>query len=170
MTLLKDWTADPPTCCTVLASTLICLVIGITDGDTIKARCGEPGAYKQVTVRLAAIDAPERRQPFGQASRKHLAALCFDQRAQITPRTTDRYGRMVGDVSCQDRDAGADLVAHGMAWVYVRYATADDAPLNPLQQRAQVARAGLWMQSNPVPPWEWRRTTSSPSAPNRPAE
>lgn len=154
----------------MISSVLVCLVIGITDGDTIKARCGEPGAYRQVTVRLAAIDAPERRQPFGQASRQHLAALCFDQRARITPRSTDRYGRMVGDVSCQGRDARADLVAQGMAWVYVRYATADDAPLNHLQQRAQAARSGLWAQSNPVPPWEWRKTSSSPGAPNRPTE
>lgn len=145
---------------------LLCLVVGITDGDTIKARCGEPGAYQQVTVRLAAIDAPERRQPFGEVSRQHLAALCFNQRAQISPRTQDRYGRMVADVSCQGRDAGGDLVAHGMAWVYVRYATADDAPLNHLQQRAKSAHAGLWADPAPVPPWEWRRNKAGHTAPN----
>ena len=94
-----------------MIAALLCFVIGITDGDTIKARCGAPGAYQQVTVRLAAIDAPERRQPFGEVSRQHLAALCFNQPARITPRTKDRYGRMVADVSCQGRDAGADMVS-----------------------------------------------------------
>lgn len=64
-----------------MIAALLCFVIGITDGDTIKARCGAPGAYQQVTVRLAAIDAPERRQPFGEVSRQHLAALCFNQPA-----------------------------------------------------------------------------------------
>lgn len=148
----------------MLASALICLVIGVTDGDTIKARCGEPGAYHQRTVRLAAVDAPERRQPFGQMSRKHLAALCFNQQAQISPRTRDRYGRMVADVSCQGQDAGSDLLVHGMAWVYVRYATTDDAHLNHLQQQAKSAHTGLWADPAPIPPWEWRRKKAAATA------
>lgn len=141
----------------MLPSALLCLVIGITDGDTIKARCGAPGAYQQVTVRLAAIDAPERRQPFGEVSRQHLAALCFDQPARITPRTKDRYGRMVADVSCQGRDAGAAMVANGMAWVFERYATSGDAHLRGLQADARAARSGLWSDPAPIEPWAWRR-------------
>lgn len=144
----------------MFGAALICIVVGITDGDTLKARCGVPGAFQQVTVRIAAIDAPESRQPFGQTSRQHLAALCFEQMAQISPRTKDRYNRIVADVSCQGRDAGADMVAHGMAWFYERYATIDDAPLNRLQRHAHNARAGLWVQSNPVPPWKWRKGKS----------
>lgn len=140
----------------MLASALLCFVVGITDGDTIKARCGEPGAYQQVTVRIAAIDAPERRQPFGEASRQHLAALCFEQQAQLTPRTEDRYGRMVADVSCRQRDVGADMVASGMAWVYVRYAKGNDVHLAPLEHRAREQRLGLWSHNARVPPWVWR--------------
>ena len=41
---------------------LLCLVVAIADGDTLTARCGAPGAYRQVHVRIAAIDAPESRQ------------------------------------------------------------------------------------------------------------
>lgn len=141
----------------MISSALMCLVIGITDGDTIKARCGEPGSYQQVTVRIAAIDAPERRQPFGEVSRQHLAALCFEQQARIAPRTKDRYGRMVADVSCQGRDAGTDMVASGMAWVFDRYATRADAHLRSLQANARAAHAGLWADTNPVEPWAWRR-------------
>lgn len=40
-------------------ATLICLVVAISDGDTLTARCGAPGAYHQVKVRIAAIDAPD---------------------------------------------------------------------------------------------------------------
>jgi len=42
-----------------------CLVVGVTDGDTITACCGNLGAYEQIRVWLAAIDAPEKEQPFG---------------------------------------------------------------------------------------------------------
>lgn len=146
----------------MLSSVLLCLVVGITDGDTLKAKCGEPGHYEQISVRLAAIDAPESRQPFGAASRQNLAALCFQQYAKITQRTLDRYGRTVADVSCRGEDAGAAQVASGMAWVYERYAhPTTDARLFALQAKAQTARAGLWVDADPVPPWSWRKATKS---------
>ena len=40
-------------------TTLLCLVIAISDGDTLTARCGQAGAYRPLKVRIAAIDAPE---------------------------------------------------------------------------------------------------------------
>lgn len=43
-----------------------CLIVGVSDGDTLKARCGLSGAYEQVTIRINEIDAPEKGQPFGQ--------------------------------------------------------------------------------------------------------
>lgn len=138
---------------------LLCLVIAITDGDTLKARCGEPGAYQQITVRIAAIDAPEKRQPFGEASRQHLAGLCFKTWARITPKDTDRYGRTVADVECRGRDAGQEQVRAGMAWVYERYAHGY-GHLQGLQVEARAAGRGLWSVPGAVEPWEWRRLRS----------
>lgn len=48
-----------------MASLVLCLVVGISDGDTLKAKCGEPGAHQQVTIRLAEVDAPEKGLLFG---------------------------------------------------------------------------------------------------------
>jgi endonuclease YncB( thermonuclease family) len=76
---------------------VFCLVVAITDGDTIKVRCGDES---QATVRLAEIDAPEKRQAWGERSRQHLAQLCYERRAEVKPQTTDRYGRTVARVSC----------------------------------------------------------------------
>ena len=55
----------------------------MTDGDTIKVRCGE-GA--QTTIRLAGIDAPEKKQAFGQRSKQALSDLCYQVQANITPK------------------------------------------------------------------------------------
>ncbi len=56
-----------------------CLVVGVSDGDTLTARCGAaPGAYEQVRVRLAGIDAPEKAQPFGQRAKQALSELAYD--------------------------------------------------------------------------------------------
>ena len=91
----------------------ICLVIAITDGDTLKVRCGSEGRYEQITVRLAGIDAPEKKQPYGQRARKELAALCQGVQARIQPRSTDRWRRAVADVQCN----GTDVAQYGRGYL-----------------------------------------------------
>lgn len=139
-----------------MITTLLCLVVAISDGDTLTVRCGEPGTYEQVKIRLSAIDAPEKAQPFGQRSRQHLADLCFQQQAKITPKTTDRYKRTVADVECRGQDAGQAQVQAGLAWYYVRYGKGYEH-LQGLEDDARAARRGLWVDNEPVPPWEWRK-------------
>lgn len=139
-------------------SVLLCLVVGISDGDTITTRCPTEDAahpYEQVKVRLAGIDAPERKQPYGERSRQHLAELCFQQQANITPKTKDRYGRTVADVECRGQDAGQAQVQAGMAWYYVKYGKGYEH-LQGLEYEARAARRGLWGQEA-TPPWEWRK-------------
>jgi endonuclease YncB( thermonuclease family) len=137
------------------------LVVGISDGDTIKARCGSPGSYEELKVRLAAIDAPESHQPYGQRSKQALSALCYMEQARILPRDIDRYGRTVARVKCRGQDAGRHQVAGGWAWVYERYTTKDDAALSKLQHDARAQRLGLWADAEPVAPWEWRKLHQS---------
>ena len=141
-----------------MIAVMLCLVVAITDGDTLKARCGEPGAYQEVKVRLAEIDAPEKRQPFGQRSKETLAALCFQEQATIRPATTDRYGRTVARVECKGKDASAELTRQGMAWAYTKYLR--DPEIKRLELAARAARVGLWRDAAPVPPWEWRKDKS----------
>jgi len=140
----------------VAAAALICLVVGVTDGDTIKVRCGEPGAYEEVKVRLGAIDAPEKKQAFGQRSRDALAQLCFEQDAQTNKVSRDRYGRTVADVKCQEQDVGQFMVSNGLAWVYDKYAKGY-GHLYPMQDAARVAHRGLWADDEPTPPWLFRK-------------
>lgn len=152
---------------TLAATLLSCLVVAVADGDTLTARCGAPGAYEQVKVRLAGVDAPERRQPFGRRARQALAGLCFQQTARIHVHSHDRYGRAVADVECGGKDAGAHMVGGGLAWVFDRYAQ-QHQHLYPLQASARAQRLGLWADDGtaapPVPPWDWRKAARSTSA------
>lgn len=134
------------------AADLPCKVVGVADGDTITALCQ---GNEQVKVRLAEIDAPEKAQPFGAKSKQSLSGLCFGKMAQIAEQDRDRYGRTVARVSCAGIDANAEQVRRGLAWVYDRYAT--DPDLYPLQDAARAERRGLWADSAPTPPWEWRK-------------
>lgn len=140
----------------VAAAALVCLVVGIADGDTLKVRCGEPGAYEEVKVRLSAIDAPEKKQAFGNRSLEALAGLCFKENAQVQRVSGDRYGRTVANVQCKGQDVGHFMVSGGWAWVYDKYSRGYEY-LYPLQEEARAAHRGLWADKEPVAPWEWRK-------------
>lgn len=139
----------------IIGMAVVCLVVGVVDGDTLDARCGPPGAYEQVRVRISAIDAPEKKQPGGAQSKQHLSDICYGAKATVSPVATDRYGRTVADVRCGPLDVGTEQVRSGMAWVYDKYA-AKYQQLYPVQSKAKAARTGLWADADAVPPWEWR--------------
>lgn len=128
------------------------VVVSVHDGDTLTVLVDK----QEVKVRLAEIDAPELRQPFGNRSKQSLAELCFQVPAEIELVAKDRYGRSVGKVQCGEMDAAAHQVALGMAWVFDRYAP-KDSKLYGLQAGAKAAKRGLWADNEPIPPWEWRK-------------
>lgn len=145
-----------------LAAMLACTVIGVADGDTLTARCDVPDGKVNVTVRLSEVDAPEKGQPWGSRSKRHLAELCFGKPAIVAVRTMDRYRRKVARVECDGIDASAEQVRAGLAWVFDRYVT--DRGLYGVQDEARVARRGLWGVGEPVAPWQWRKRAASLSS------
>ena len=136
-----------------VADTLVGRVVSIAEGDTLTILDESKVQHK---IRLAAIDAPEKSQAFGNKSKQALSDLCFDKQASIEVVDTDRYGRTVGEVTCAGTNANEAMVRSGMAWVYRKYAKAYPG-LYKLEDEAKAAKRGLWAESNPVPPWEWRK-------------
>ena len=137
-----------------LAAELRGRVVAIADGDTLTLLTPEK---RQMKVRLAEIDTPERRQPYGTRARQALADMAFRKEARVVVVDTDRYGRTVGRVWVGETDVNAALVRQGAAWVYRQYA--HDPVLPVLEQAARDGRRGLWAlpEAERVPPWEWRR-------------
>ncbi|EHU0559634.1 thermonuclease family protein [Salmonella enterica] len=128
-------------------------VIRVLDGDTIEVLQDKT----PVRIRLANIDAPEKKQAFGRWSANQLKGLVAAQLVTVTYTQTDRYGRIIGRVfTTNGTEASRFMVQSGAAWVYDRYNT--DNSLPALQQEAQTHKRGLWADSNPMPPWEWRHT------------
>ena len=113
------------------------------------------GANPPTKVRIAAIDAPELRQAYGDSARQQLVRLCLQRRARIEPLSTDSYGRTVANVRCGQTDVATEQVRLGLAWVAPSYAKAHPH-LAPLQQQARAHKRGLWAQRRPVSPWTYR--------------
>ena len=127
-------------------------VVGVSDGDTISImREG-----KAVKVRLHGIDCPEKGQPFGRRAKQITSDIAFGREVTVRIRTTDRYGRIFGEVILPDGlSLNKDLVHAGFAWWYRKYAP-NDRTLKALETGAREAKRGLWVDKNPIPPWEWR--------------
>ncbi|EBQ8384615.1 thermonuclease family protein [Salmonella enterica] len=139
--------------CSLYAAEIQGKVIRVLDGDTIEVLQSK----KPVRIRLANIDAPEKKQAFGRWSTNQLKGLVAAQPVTVAYTQTDRYGRIIGRVfTTNGTEANRFMVQSGAAWVYERY-NADKA-LPALQREAQTQKRGLWADSNPMPPWEWRHT------------
>jgi endonuclease YncB( thermonuclease family) len=143
-------------------------VVAVADGDTITVLDAEK---RQRKVRLAGIDAPEKRQAYGTKSREHLASLVFRRDVDVEFKKVDRYGRIVGKVLVANVDAGLKQIEAGMAWHYRAYAreqtnVSRDA-YAAAEADARAARRGLWAEKGPQPPWDFRHLKLSGRAPTR---
>ena len=142
----------------VFANSLTGKVVKITDGDTLTILDAN---YKEHKIRLAGIDAPERKQAYGLASRKHLASIVVGQQVTVEYQKRDRYGRILGKVLVDGIDACLEQVKAGFAWHYKKYQheqSLEDRQLYAdAENKARDARLGLWRENNPTPPWEHRR-------------
>ena len=128
-------------------------VVEVSDGDTLTILDASNTQFK---IRLAAIDAPEKAQPFGQRGKQKLSEICYGKSAIVKVVSTDRYGRIVGDVDCAGIDANESMIQYGLAWVYRKYDKRHEH-LYAFEEEARNLRRGLWMDSNPIAPWEWRK-------------
>mgnify|MGYP003591386991 CR=1 FL=1 len=127
-----------------------CKVIGITDGDTFN--CLSENQKK--TIRLYGIDAPEKKQAYGQAARQYLSRQIFGKTVSVTSFGEDAYGRILGRVRMGDHEVNHKMVVAGYAWVYRQYS--DDAGLIGAEETARAAKAGLWADPQPINPADFR--------------
>jgi endonuclease YncB( thermonuclease family) len=79
----------------VLAGFVEGIVVSVADGDTITVLDSDKVQHR---VRIAGIDAPEKGQPFGNASRKRMSELVARKEVRVEFDKYDRYGRIVGKV------------------------------------------------------------------------
>ncbi len=133
-------------------------VVAVTDGDTIKVLDADK---VQHVVRLSGIDAPEKKMLFGQRSKQNLSNLVYGRWVEVESEKSDRYGRLVGKVLVNGSDANLAQVRAGLAWHYKAYQQEQSALDQQVYAEAEIKaaanRQGLWVDRNPVSPWDWRK-------------
>lgn len=132
-------------------------VVGVSDGDTITVLSN---GNEQTHVRIMGIDAPEKKQAYGQRSKQSMSECAFGKTVAVEWNKKDRYGRTIGKVIAEGVDCGLSQIELGMAWHYKTYAreqsTADRDAYSNAETNARAKKMGLWFDSNPEAPWTFR--------------
>ena len=128
-------------------------VTGVVDGDTFK---GLTVDNKEIRFRLYGIDAPEKNQAFGNKSKQYLSELIHRQTVGIkVQKKSDGYGRPVVWVfNSEGKEINSEMLKAGMAWHFKKYDSS--AKYSGLEKQARQQKIGLWIDSNPVAPWDFR--------------
>lgn len=143
----------------VQAETLTGRVVGVADGDTLTVLDARGDSTK---IRLHQIDAPEKKQDYGQRSKQSLSDLTYGKLVRVEVFGADKYARTIGKVWVNGQDANLEQVKRGMAWVYTQYAK--DPAYYAAERVARNGRVGLWNQPNPMPPWQYRHPGQQPKS------
>lgn len=128
----------------------------VIDGDTLVVVSNQQEAIK---IRLYGIDCPEMGQADGPEAATFAELSTVGASLDVEALYNDRYGRTVAILFLPDGASLQEmLISAGFAWVDARYCKRPECQdWKELEQTARAARVGLWKQSRPIPPWEWRK-------------
>ncbi|HYG02205.1 MAG TPA: thermonuclease family protein [Chryseosolibacter sp.] len=131
-------------------------VTSVQDGDTVEIMWND----QKILVRLYGVDCPEDGQGFSTKAKQYTDAVCRNKNVKVIKRTMDVHGRIIGDIILPDgKDLAKELLKFGYAWHYKEYS--DDKDLAALEMEARRQKKGLWVEANPMAPWEYKKTKKS---------
>ena len=129
-------------------------VIKVLDGDTVLI-LRDDHLQAPIKIRLANIDAPEKNQEYGMASRQSLLDMVLNKSVRVVTQAVDDFGRVIATLSVGDLNINHTQVQRGWAWESSR--SHRNNVFVKMQQEAQQNRRGLWAGDNPIPPGLWRK-------------
>lgn len=117
---------------------------------------------RTTTVWLGCMEMPDSNQKtWGKAAADRLDQLLpAGQPIQIREISRDRYGSIIGEVFVNGESINLQLVTEGMAALnpqYLNECRRTQAQYLLAESEAQQQGIGLWQETNPCLPWEYRR-------------
>ena len=127
------------------------VVTNVPDGDTIEVTVNG----KVTLIRLNGVDCPEDGQGFSAKAKQFTTLHSLKKKVKIEKVDVDPRGRMVANVIFEDgTNLSYLIVSNGYAWHYKKYSK--DTKLAELEAEARKKKIGLWIEENPVSPWDFR--------------
>lgn len=132
-----------------------CVAEKVYDGDSITKCLDDNSEYHN--VRLAGLDAPEKRQTYGILSKEALSNKILGYKISVKKIATDRYQRDISIVTFKGENINEFMVKNGHAWSYLPQPEYN-ADYTVLEFMAKDQNKGLWSYSqNPIAPSDYRK-------------
>lgn len=139
--------------------------VSVLDGDTFIATDGNI-SFK---VRIAAMDAPEKGQPYSKMAKNRLEQILKSKNVTIKPvgKGHDRYGRVLGHIFLDGQDVALMMIQEGLATYYrpfCRDYPEDKEKYNykpaiyiDAENEAKSFQKNFWLTAKPTLPCLYRR-------------
>jgi endonuclease YncB( thermonuclease family) len=144
------------------AETIKGILDSVIGGDTITIT----SKGKIVEIRLFGIDTPEKTQAFGQIARNFTGGKASkgEIRVESITKTKDHDGKTMAIVFVNGINLNEQIVSQGFGWVSRQHCNESFcADWLKLESNAKASHKGLWADTNPSPPWEYRQNQLSGS-------
>jgi micrococcal nuclease len=144
------------------------MVISVADGNHLTVS----NNGTEINVHLYGIEAPvitkiRRSEPwmskpgqrFAGRSFMALAKKVLHKHARLEIINFNDHDQAVAIIFIEKRNINLEMVAEGWAWVSPKSRKLPDgAEYIFAEEQARLKKLGLWLQDNPQPPWEFRKT------------
>jgi micrococcal nuclease len=130
------------------------VIVAVPEGDALEVLSENTVFF----IRLQDVDAPEIDQPYGREAQAFLDSLARGKHASVTRMSLSEDGaRQKGQIALvSGLNLSHELLKAGLAWWDQKAAPNNDS-LWKLERDARIEQRGLWKDSDPIPPWEWRK-------------
>ena len=135
-------------------------VTGIKDGDNYIVFYNVSGQ----TNRLAHIDCPEKKQPFGTKAKQFASDFYFGKFVKLNHKDKyDRNNRLIPKIILTNGlNVNKELVNNGLAWHFKKYSNNQDYA--ELVVNARNILIGIRSEPNQIAPWDWRKKSTKITA------
>lgn len=136
-----------------LFSQITAKIVAIKDGDTVVALLDNK---TQEILRLADVDCPENRQPFGKNAKQFTSSQVFGKNIIFYRVGKDRYRRTIAKIFYDnEKYLSAEIIKAGFGWWY--YKASKNFKLKDVEILAKKKKLGLWSDKNAIAPWDFRK-------------
>lgn len=133
-------------------------VVTVTDGDTVGVLTNDNVLHK---IRLSGIDAPEKKQAFGNKSKQVFDDEIGGKVVTVEYNKLDKYQRIVDKIMLNGKDVNLHQIQRGLAWHYKKYQNEQEVEDRSIyadaEYLAQLDKLGWWADTNSMPPWDYRK-------------
>lgn len=127
-------------------------VVNVIDGNTFELMAEDNTSYK---IMLYGVDCPEIGQQYADKAKKVLEKLLLNKTITARIQGKDRWGTRLGIAEAEGMsDPRFELLEAGLAWTSERNPVEE---LEAVKEKAKQKGKGLWSESDPTPPWTYRR-------------